>query len=471
MKNEQYPPNRWHALFFLLLANFLNILDVTIVNVAIPRIYDDMGISHSQAQWISIIYLISFAAFLLPFGKCGDMYGKVRFFKMGLIAFVVTSLICAISPNIEILMFSRLFQGLASAMMVPQVLAIAVSMFPVDEKTKMFGYVGIVGSLASILGPIVGGALISLNLLSLDWRIIFAINIPIGAIAYWGAKKNLDSEVETQKQRIDWIGNSLIIFISISLIVPLIEGYSLGWQPWLLIMLAMSLPSIWGLNCWLKSPTADSSQTKLISISLYKNHIFTNQAFFMMLFGATTPGLFFVLAYYIQGVLGISPFESGVVTLAFPLGVLISSSVLKSSPISWQRYRVVGGCFSLTIAWSMLYFTVNYVSAFDELCWVSFPLFIGGIGMGSAIIALFQSIMSNVDREDSGTASGAMQALQHIGMAIGIGIAGQIYFISLDLYEVPVLAMKNCVLYSAIMLAGFSMKSLYDLIRVDNQCH
>jgi predicted MFS family arabinose efflux permease len=190
-----------------------------------------------------------------------------------------------------------------------------------------------------------------------------------------------------------------------------------------------------------------------------------------MLFGATTPGLFFVLAYYIQGVLGFSPFESGVVTLAFPLGVLISSSVLKSSPISWQRYRVVGGCFSLTIAWSMLYFTVNYVSAFDELYWVSFPLFIGGLGMGSAIIALFQSIMSNVDREDSGTASGAMQALQHIGMAIGIGIAGQIYFISLDLYEVPVLAMKNCVLYSAIMLAGFSMKSLYDLIRVDNQCH
>jgi EmrB/QacA subfamily drug resistance transporter len=471
MKNEQYPPNRWHALFFLLLANFLNILDVTIVNVAIPRIYHDMGISHSQAQWISIIYLISFAAFLLPFGKLGDMYGKVRLFKMGLIAFVVTSLICAISPNIEILMFSRLFQGLASAMMVPQGLAIAVSMFPVDEKTKMFGYVGIVGSLASILGPIVGGALISLNLLSLDWRIIFAINIPIGAIAYWGAKKNLDSEVETQKQQIDWIGNSLIIFISISLIVPLIEGYSLGWQPWLLIMLAMSLPSIWGLNRWLKSPTADSSQTKLISISLYKNRIFTNQAFFMMLFGTTTPGLFFVLAYYIQGALGFSPFESGVVTLAFPLGVLISSSVLKSSPISWQRYRVVGGCFSLTIAWSMLYFTVNYVSAFDEIYWVSFPLFIGGLGMGSAIIALFQSIMSNVDREDSGTASGAMQALQHIGMAIGIGIAGQIYFISLDLYGVPLLAIKNCVLHSAIMLAGFSLKSLYDLIRVDNQCH
>ncbi|PNH91300.1 MFS transporter, partial [Vibrio diazotrophicus] len=145
MKNEQYPPNRWHALFFLLLANFLNILDVTIVNVAIPRIYHDMEISHSQAQWISIIYLISFAACLLPFGKLGDMYGKVRLFKMGLIAFVVTSLICAMSPNIEILMFSRFFQGLASAMMVPQVLAIAVSMFPVDEKTKMFGYVGIVG--------------------------------------------------------------------------------------------------------------------------------------------------------------------------------------------------------------------------------------------------------------------------------------------------------------------------------------
>ncbi|WNJ97656.1 MFS transporter [Vibrio ruber] len=471
MKNEQYPPNRWHALFFLLLANFLNILDVTIVNVAIPRIYHDMEISHSQAQWISIIYLISFAACLLPFGKLGDMYGKVRLFKMGLIAFVVTSLICAMSPNIEILMFSRFFQGLASAMMVPQVLAIAVSMFPVDEKTKMFGYVGIVGSLASILGPIVGGALISLNLLSLDWRIIFAINIPIGAIAYWGAKKNLDSEVETQKQRIDWIGNSLIVFISLSLIVPLIEGYSLGWQPWLLIMLAMSLPSIWGLNRWLKKPTADSRQAKLISTNLYKNRLFINQAFFTMLLGATTPGLFFVLAYYIQGVLGFSPFESGVVTLAFPLGVLISSSVLKNSPLSWQRYRVLSGCFSLTIAWSMLYFTVSHVSEFNELYWLSFPLFIGGLGMGSAIIALFQSIMSNVDREDSGAASGAMQALQHVGMAIGIGIAGQIYFISLDLYEVPLLAMKNCVLYSAIMLAGFSLKSLCDLIRVDNQCH
>ncbi|MEI8632911.1 MFS transporter [Vibrio sp. PP-XX7] len=462
--NDQYLPNRWQALFFLLLANFLNILDVTIVNVAIPRIYQDMGISHSQAQWISVIYLISFSACLLPLRKLGDMYGKVRLFKERANCFCDDIIDCAVSPSIEILMFSRFFQGFASAMMVPQVLAIAVSMFPVEEKTKMFGYVGIVGSLASILGPVVGGALISLNLFSLDWRIIFIINIPIGVIAYFGVKRNLANEVKTSRLRIDWLGNSLVILISISLIVPLIEGYSLGWQPWILTVLAMSLPSLWGLNLWLKKPTADSRRPKLISVGLYKNRFFINQALFMMLFGTTTPGLFFVLTYYMQRHLGFSPFESGSVTLAFPLGVLISSSVLKNSPLSWQRYRVFGGCLGLTIAWSILYLTVSYVSVFDELYWISFPLFIGGLGMGSAIIALFQSIMSTVDREESGTASGAMQALQFIGMAIGIGIAGQIYFISIDVYEMPLVAMKNCVLYSAVILGGFTLKSLHRFI-------
>ncbi|WP_045956741.1 MFS transporter [Vibrio galatheae] len=459
---QSFPANRWQALLYLLLANFLNILDVTIVNVAIPRIYLDMDISPSQAQWVSVIYLTGFAACLLPFGKLGDMYGKVRLFQLGLIAFIVTSLLCSMSPNIETLVFSRLAQGIASALMVPQVLAIAVTLFPDQEKVRMFGYIGMVSSLASILGPVVGGGLITLDLFELDWRWVFLINIPIGAVAYFGVKHTLTNEVVADKPRIDWVGNGLVVLISVLFIVPMIEGYSLNWPAWLVVLLVMSVPSFILLNTWLKSSLKRGRPT-LISKGLYQNRAFIRQIFFLMLFGTSTPGLFFVLTNYLQSHLLFTPFESGGVTFAFPLGVFIASALLKGRSARWQRYRIFAGCLVLTISWTLLYFSIGNVSSSEDFQWLMVPFLLGGLGMGSAIIALFQTIMGLVDSRDSGTASGAMQALQHVGMAVGIGLIGQIYFISLDVFDSALVAMKNSLLFCVILLSGFTLKSLHDL--------
>ena len=319
--NSQFPNNRWVVLRFMLLANFLNLLDITIVNVAIPRISIDYALTPEKAQWISITYLIAFASGLLPFGKLGDIRGYGRVYQGGLIAFIAASVSCGIAQNIEWLLISRVAQGLASAAMVPQVLAIAVNIFPQQEKPKMFALVGMISSLASIMGPLVGGVLIAVNLFDLDWRTIFLMNLPIGLVALWGVKSILPhAEFHANKEKIDWIGNCLFALSSCFLIVPLIEGYSLGWPMWIVCMLLMAIPTIIFFAYWLKLAN-NRNYPCIINGRVYRNRIFLKQLLNLMLFSSSVPGLFFVLTYYLQTQLSFSPLQSGLATVAFPLGV------------------------------------------------------------------------------------------------------------------------------------------------------
>lgn len=163
-------PRRWVALAVLLLASFMNLIDVTIVNVALPSLQQNLGADPTQIEWVIAAYVLSFALGLLPFGRLGDIVGRTRMFLIGVAAFTLASAFCGLAPSIEWLIVARVLQGLAGAAMTPQVLAIAQVTFPPEEKGQAFSLFGLSSGLAAVAGPIVGGLLIGANLFDLDWR-------------------------------------------------------------------------------------------------------------------------------------------------------------------------------------------------------------------------------------------------------------------------------------------------------------
>src|ERR671937_668645 len=180
---ERLNPRRWLALGVVLIAVFMQLMDISIVNVAIPSIQRDLDASYSQVQWVLAGYQLAFAVVLITGGRLGDIFGRKRLFLLGMTGFTLASALCGLAQNPEMLIGSRVVQGLAGAMMFPQVLSVIQVTFPPRERGTAFGVFGAVVGLATIAGPLVGGLLIQGNLLGLDWRPIFLVNVPIGVAA------------------------------------------------------------------------------------------------------------------------------------------------------------------------------------------------------------------------------------------------------------------------------------------------
>ncbi|WED28496.1 MFS transporter [Vibrio sp. DW001] len=453
MKERVYE-KRWETLFFLLLANSLNLIDITIMNVAIPSIVRDLEATVNETQWITIIYLLAFASGLFPFGKLGDLKGKKNLFTIGLIGFMLSSLMCSFATSIEFLLASRFFQGLFSAVMVPQVLGIANSIFQDHEKSRMYGVVGGVGSTASMLGPLVGGLLISLNLFELDWRSIFLINFPIGLISLVGLRNNhVEKHSMFTNESVDWLGIALFVCLSISLIFPLIEGHNLNWPFWIKGLLFMAFPltitlAFWVVHC---NKTHHSS---LLPARLYQNKEFIYNLIVLMIFSSSIPGLFLALAFYLQQHLEFSAFQTGLAVSVFPLGAFSASMILKQLDSSWNKLRIFLGGQLLSLSIFFVAINVEHVTKESGVTMIMFLIVFSGFGMGSAIIALMHQTMITVNKHDSGSASGAMQALQYIGMAISIGTVGQLFLIEIqNSQNYQIAFQRSAILSSSIFLA------------------
>ncbi|WP_048600221.1 MFS transporter, partial [Nereida ignava] len=203
----------------LFLGSFMNLIDVSITNVALPQIQADTGASATQLEWVAAIYVLALAIGLLPFGRFGDVYGRKRLFVIGLIGFTIASLACGLAPNITTLIAARAIKGFAAAMMVPQVLAIVHVIFPPEEKARVFGLFGTISSLAVVAGPIIGGALISTDIAGLSWRLAFLINIPFGVVALAGALRFVPNLMGNGNVRPDWIGTGLFTTAAVLLVL------------------------------------------------------------------------------------------------------------------------------------------------------------------------------------------------------------------------------------------------------------
>jgi EmrB/QacA subfamily drug resistance transporter len=424
-------PRRWLALAVLLLASFMNLIDVTIVNVALPRLQETLGADASHIEWVVAAYVLAFALGLLPFGRLGDIVGRTRMFLLGVAGFTLASAACGFAPTIEWLIAARVLQGLAAAMMTPQVLAIATVTFPPEERGQSFSLFGLSAGLASVAGPIIGGLLIGADLWGLDWRPIFLVNIPIGILAIalgWFIIPRPPGHPDLKN---DYVGIVLFGASMVALVYPLIEGRSLGWPAWTWAMMAASAVGLVLFALWERSREA-AGQPQLLNFSLITNRQFLLGAFIATIFASGMPGFFMVISLLLQSGFGLSPLESGLVNTPFSLGVLAISVVSGRFGSSYLRTRVGISAALLVAGMLWLHFVIAGIG--DELnTWLFLPpLFISGVGLALGFSALFQAVLANVPPRDAGAGAGSLQAFQQVGGAIGVALIGQIFFSILE---------------------------------------
>ncbi len=420
-------PRRWLALFILLIANFMNLIDVTIVNVALPSMREGLGATDSQIEWVIAAYILAFALGLLPFGRLGDILGRTTLFLWGVAGFTVASALCGLAPNIEFLIAARIIQGLAGAMMTPQVLAIATVTFPPHERGQAFSLFGLSAGLAAVCGPILGGVLISANLFGLDWQPIFLVNIPIGiaaVVAGWFLIPRLPGHAGLRN---DYVGIGLFGLGILAVVFPIVEGRAYGWPLWAFGMMAAGVLLLVAFVLWTRNRAA-AGQPQLLNFDLITNKQFVFGAFVVTVFASGIPGMFMVISLLLQGGFDFTPLESGLTNTPFSVGVLIASVIAGRLGARYLRARLAlaGALVSLGIGW-LHFYIAGVTDSIDHWAFL-LPLLMAGIGLGLGFSSLFQLVLANVPPRDAGAGSGALQAFQQVGGALGVAIIGQIFF-------------------------------------------
>lgn len=423
-------PERWAAMSVLFLASFMNLVDVTIVNVALPAIRSGLAASSTELEWVSAAYVLAFAAGLLPFGRFGDIFGRRRIFVIGLAGFTLSSALCGAAPDIGFLIAARSMQGIAGAMMVPQVLAIVHVIFAPGEKARVFGLFGTVSSLGSVAGPVLGGALISGDIAGLGWRPIFLINIPLGIVALIGTMRWVPVVPREVNIRVDWVGTALFAGAVVVFVLPIIEGRNFGWPWWILALMAAS-PVLGWLFWRVQKRQAALGLSELLPVRLLKNHRFVSGLVLVTAFFSGIPGLFFVLAIFFQTGLGMTPLQSGLATAPFPIGVMVATALMGRLGENRVNQRIALGAAGLATGMAFLHLVTRQTEGVADSVRFIAPLLLCGFSMGIAIAALFQNVLAWVPAEDAGAGSGTLQAFQQVGAVLGIAIVGQIFFATL----------------------------------------
>jgi EmrB/QacA subfamily drug resistance transporter len=427
---EHAYPKRWTALMVMMLANFMNLLDVTIVNVALPSLQSGLGATSSEIEWVVAGYVLVFALGLLPFGRLGDVRGKKRVFLVGVGAFTFASMLCGMAPGIDSLIVARLLQGAGAAVMTPQVLAIAQMMFPTKERAAAFSLFGLSAGLASVSGPLLGGWLISLDLFGLGWRPIFLINIPVGMITILLGWRLIPTLPVRPGLKNDFGGIVLAGLAIFCVIFPLIEGRGFGWPAWCFAMLALSVPLALAFALWERRQHRTKGP-ELLPLNLMTNRNYVIGTLMTATFFSTLPGFFLTFAMFLQQGFGFTPLQSGLTTVPFSSGIFVASLISGRLGTITPRLRVIGGVLMVITGMAALrYQIMGFGEVADRMALLPW-LLLSGFGMGIAIAPMFQMVLAGVPPQDAGSGSGALQAIQQVGSALGIAIVSQIFFADL----------------------------------------
>lgn len=420
---------RWIAFATLLMAAFMQLLDVTIVNVAIPTLRDDLHMSYAAIQWMAAGYTLSFAVFLVAGGRLGDIFGRKKIFLLGVIWFTIASLLCGIAQTGDQLVIFRLIQGAGAAMMMPQIMANLVVLFkPGKERLKASGMYGGVAGLALAGGPVIGGALLEANILGLDWRSIFLINIPVGIIALIVSLKMLPESKSEHPLKVDWLGMGLLGVALTMLLYPLIQGRELDWPIWTFVMMASSVPLLGAFWLWERYKER-KDKSPLVLLELFKNRDFIAGVLLFIMFYGVMASFFLIYTLFLQGGLGYSALHAGLNNLPIAVGVAVSAGALVNVLLpKIGRNILVLGIVSMMAGYWALLVALNWVGA-DITSWEMLPgLLLIGLGMGLFIASLLNFVIAGINHHQAGSASGVLSTVQEVGAAAGIALIGVIFF-------------------------------------------
>jgi EmrB/QacA subfamily drug resistance transporter len=419
-------PRRWLMLPVVLAAAFMAILDVFIVNVAAPSIQADLGASADEVQWLMAVYVLAYALGLITGGRLGDIYGRRRCFRLGLAGFTAASALCGIAPTPATLLGARFVQGLSAALMSPQMLSIIQVEFPPEERRRCFALMGGMQGAAAILGQIVGGGLISLNVLGLEWRSVFLINVPVGIVALVASARLVPESRSASARRLDLGGVALASLVLALVVVPLVEGRQAGWPWWVPVAFAAAVPAA---ALWLAYERRLSARggSPLVELSLFRERGFRIGVSLAFLFWMVT-SFFLLIGLYLQDGLGYSPVAAGL--LFTPLAVAFVAASLGSGrldAVSDDRLLTFGAALAALGLLLSAFVAAGTVNGFPGLPLVLAFLIVGA-GNGLFMPTVVGAVLRRIPSDDAGSASGVLTTAQQIGNALGVAGAGTVFF-------------------------------------------
>lgn len=417
------------ATLVVLLAFFMDILDSTIVNVAIPSIRESMEASYSAIQWLIAGYQLAFALFLITGGRLGDIIGYKKMFLIGVAGFTVASMLSGLATSTEMLIGARLLQGLMAALMVPQILSnIQIMYTTTKERQGISALYGGIAGIATVLGPIIGALLITGNVWDLGWRTIFLVNIPVGIGAMILAWIFLPDAKSERPLKLDLVGVGVVLAAMLMLMFPLIQGRQLDWPAWVIASMIVSIP-VFVLFAFTQVWKDRRDASPLVVPALFRRHSFVAGIILSLTFFSVVFGFFFIFTIYLQIGLGYSILKAGLTGIPFSLGVSLAAGL--SGPVLVPRFGrkiVSAGPLIMGAGYALFLFTINR-SGNDVTPWEMIPsLLVAGLGMGCVVAPIYAFILAEVPIRDAGSASGVVNTTQQIGGAIGVAIIGVIFF-------------------------------------------
>lgn len=420
----------WLALIIILTAPLLSVIDVFIINVAIPAIREGIQASESQVQLVIASYLLGYAAFLITGGRFGDHFGRKKVFIYGMALFTITSCWCGLAHGANELNIARFFQGVSSAFMVPQTISYIQLLFPVpQDRAKAVGYFGVTLGLASILGQFLGGYFTSFHFFLPGWRLIFFINFPIGLLAIAAAFFVLKETAIDQSKKFD-IGGVFVLTLALSsLVLPLVIGREHGWPWWSWVMLIASIVLFLLFTKQQKTRKASGKGT-LIDVELFRFRDFNIGLLSVFCLFIVHNSYLLISTLLLQNGYHFNAFLVGKLFIFFGIGSLLTNMYAGQLFNRYgKKFAFVGlGLMSLSILLQIILFNGPSVSIYS----ISAVLILHGIGTGILITTVLNLTLQSVPAKFAGAASGLYSTSQQTASAIGVSLIGGMFFSVLD---------------------------------------
>lgn len=403
---------KWTIFVIIVIATFMSALDASIVNVALPNMADKLAVSTANIQLVVVSYLVTISAVILIFGRLGDMFGKTKIFKIGLLLFTIGSLLCGIASSFEVLIIARIIQAIGAAGTMANNQGIITEVFPPGERGKALGLNGTAVALGSLVGPGLGGFIVG----AFSWEYIFLINIPIGVIALFFAVKLLPKSEKVNDEKIDIVGALLFMLTIIPLFVALNSGIRIGFtSPIILAGFAVAVA------CFIAFIIVERKiESPLIDLDIFKNKLFSISIICGFISFVAIFSYNIVIPFYLQNLMGFSPQKAGFILMAYPLILVIVA------PMSGAFSDRIGSEFLTFLGLLIGALGLFLIATFNEnTSIVLMVLFIAimSIGMG-----IFQSpnnslVMSTVSKDKLGIAGSINALIRNVGMSSGIALA------------------------------------------------
>ncbi|MFJ8014571.1 MFS transporter [Streptomyces sp. NPDC096339] len=421
-------PRRWAAAVVMMVAALMDLLDVTIVNVAIPSIGRDLGASQSALQWLVSAYLLGFAATLIVSGHLGDRYGRKALFLAGTAGFGLASLGCGIAQSPGQLIAARAVQGVTAALLMPQVLGSFRTLFQGKERGAVFGMYGGVAGFASAVGLLLGGVLTDADLFGWGWRSVFLVNVPVAAVTLVAGVVLVPATRERGAGRPDLLGSLVLAAGLVAIVLPLVQGEANGWPLWGWLCLGGGVLAVAGLGV-LEARRSGEATVPLLPARAFRLPAFSVGLAVQLLFAVGMQGFFLVFAIWLQGGQGYTPMQAGLVTVAFSVGGFLTAPVADALAGRFGRLVLAAGALMMAGGFAWVWYAVAHSSAAHTGAWPLTPgLLVAGAGLGFLVVPLVNVVLSAVPADIAGGASGIFSTAQQFGGALGAAVIGSVFF-------------------------------------------